>query len=188
MENTILTDAYHPGPSKAAAAAAGAPAATDRAHDDQSQEVEAEGRRSASAPSSDRTTSQPRRSQVFSRFQNPRPHAATQETEHQDSDRHRSHSDHEQDTRSRDLSPRYWKTILITPTEIPSIGHPAAHLAQPVEITVRPPPDLPVAILVILPETLLVSLPVTFPRGTANPAVVSQPRGRPVSQNHNPSL
>ena len=105
------TDAYHPGPSKtpaaAAAAAAGAPAATDRAHDDRSREVEAEGRRSASAPSSDRTTSQPRRSQVFSCFRNPRPHAATQETEHRDSDRHRSRSDHERDTRSRDSSPRY---------------------------------------------------------------------------------
>ena len=32
------------------------------------------------------------------------------------------------------------------------------------------------------------SLPATIPGGTANPAVVSQPRGRPVSQNHDPSL
>ena len=98
------TDAYHPGPSKApavaAAAAARAPAATDRAHDDRSREVEAERRRSASAPSSDRTTSQPRRPQVYSCFRNPRPQTATQEMEHQDSDRHRSRSDHEQDTRS----------------------------------------------------------------------------------------
>ena len=80
------------------------------------------------------------------------------------------------------------KTILITPTEIPRISHLVAHLAQLVKTTVRPPPDLPVAVLVILPETLLVSPPATISGGTANPAVVSQPKGRPVSQNHDPSL
>ena len=80
------------------------------------------------------------------------------------------------------------KTIRIAPTGIPSISHPTAHLAQLVETTVRPPPDLPVSILVILPETLLVSLPATIPGGTANPAVVSQRRGHPVSQNHDLSL
>ena len=104
------TEAYHPGPPKiparAAPAAAGASATPSRARDDRSREVEAEGRRSASAPSSDRTTSQPRRSQVFSCFRNPRPHAATQETEHRDPDRHRSRSDHERATRSQDSSHR----------------------------------------------------------------------------------
>ena len=84
------------------------------------------------------------------------------------------------------------KTILIAPTEIPSISHLAAHLAQlvetMVEITVRPLPDLPVAVLMILPKTLLVSLPATIPGETANPTVVSQLRGCPVSQSHDLSL
>ena len=80
------------------------------------------------------------------------------------------------------------KTILIALTEIPHISHLAAHLAQLVETTVRPQPDLPVAVLVILPETLLVSPPATIPGGTVNPAVVSQLKGHPISQNHDLSL
>ena len=104
---TPPTDAYQPGPSKAPAAAARAPAATVRAPDNRSREVEAEGRRSASAPLSDRTTSQPRRPHVYSSFWNPRPRTAAQDMEHWDPDRHRSRSDHERDTRSRDSSPRY---------------------------------------------------------------------------------
>ena len=78
------------------------------------------------------------------------------------------------------------KTILIA--KIPHLSHLAAHLAQLVETTVRPPPDLPVAVLVILPETLLVSPPATLLGRTAYPAVISQPKGHPVSQNHDLSL
>ena len=87
--------------------------------------MEAEGQRSASAPSSDRTTSQPRRSQVFSCFRNPRPHAATQETEHRDFDRHRSRSDHERDTRSQDSSPHCRKDHSDHPRRDPTFKSPS---------------------------------------------------------------
>ena len=65
---TPLTDAYLPKAPRASSATVSAPAATVRAPDDRSREVEVEGRRSTSAHLSDRTTSQPRRPQVYSSF------------------------------------------------------------------------------------------------------------------------
>ena len=182
------TDVYCPGPSRipavaagAAAAAAGAPAATSRARDDRSREKWKRRDEGQQVPLR-RTEPPPSREDLKS--------LVVSETRgHTLPLRRRNTGTPIVTGAAATMSEvQSEKTILIALTEIPHISHLAAHLAQLIKTTVRPPPDLPVTVLVILPETLLVSPPATIPGGTANPAVVSQPKGCPVSQNHDLSL